>query len=281
MKVQQWEITGWFVGLLLLGLLPSPGMAQEFSVLRSAGDAAVIDAGSADGIQSGDLFRVFRRESGGEKDIATARVTHVLFNMTRIEVTERVGNETILQGDLAEKIEETSVQAQEESGASQGYQQYSPGLQQQRTPVQRVKGVYLGPTAGMFLPLGDMKDAFENNFGYGGILGLQFKPDLDVSMRFFFTAKSTEWSFWNLQLLGRRYVNERILFDFGYGISYHKIGDALLGSGDILLGFIGGIGYTFPIGLNTWFELGCLYHYYPHFGDKTGQFMTIQGRLIL
>ncbi|NQT24857.1 hypothetical protein HQ585_05860 [candidate division KSB1 bacterium] len=281
MKAQQRQFASWIIGLLLLCLWTSSSMAQEFSVLRSSGDAAVIDAGSADGIQSGNLFRVYRREAGTEKDIATVQVTHVLFNMTRIEVTERVGNETILQGDLAERIEETSIQTQEESGSSLGYQDYSPGLSQRTPAQQRVKGVYLGPTAGMFIPLGDMKDVFENNFGYGGILGLQFKPDLDVSMRFFFTAKSTEWSIWNLQLLGRRYVNERILFDFGYGILYPKVGAAALGSGDILLGFIAGTGYTFPAGMNTWIELGVLYHYYPNFGDKVGQFMTIQGRLIL
>jgi hypothetical protein len=280
MNVQQKQLTTGIIGLLLLCLLTSPVMAQEYSVLRSSGDAAVIDAGSADGIQSGDQMRVFRRQAGSESEIATTRVTHVLFNMTRIEVTERFGNETILQGDFAARIKETSIQTQEEAGSSQEYQEYSPGLKQQKQ-TQRVKGVYLGPTAGVFLPLGEMKEVFKNNFGYGGILGLQFKPDLDVSMRFFFTAKSTEWSFWNIQLLGRRYVNERILFDFGYGISYHKIGAAQLGSGDILLGFIAGTGYTFPVGMNTWFELGCLYHYYPNFGDKAGQFMTIQGRLIL
>lgn len=280
MDMQQKQLAGRIIVLLFIFFVNAAGLPQEYPVLRSAGDAAVIDAGTADGIQTGDLFRVFRREAGREVDVATTRVTHVLFNMTRIEVTERVGDETILQGDIAEKMEETSMQVAEESGPSSDYETYSPGLQRP-APAQRVKGVYLGPTAGMFLPLGEMKDVFENNFGYGGILGLQFKPDLDVSMRFFFTAKSTEWSFWNLQLLGRRYVNERILFDFGYGISYHKIGASMFGSGDILLGFIAGTGYTFPVGMNTWMELGCLYHYYPHFGDKAGQFMTIQARLIL
>ena len=290
MKAQQTQLSAWIIGLLLLCLFASSGAAQEFSVLRSSGDAAVINAGSADGIQSGDLFRVYRRDSGGEREIATARVTHVLFNMTRIEVTERVGNATILQGDLAERIEDTAIQAQEESGAAGGYeasgsssrsQEYTPGLRPQRPGAQRKQGVYLGPTAGMFLPLGDMKEAFQDNFGYGGIVGLQPKPGIDVSLRFFFTAKSTDWSFWNLQLLGRRYLNERFLFDFGYGVSYYKVGEADLGSGNVILGFIAGTGYTFPIGMNTWFEIGCLYHYYPNFGDKAGQFVTIQGRLIL
>lgn len=278
MKVRE---SAWNTALILLltGFASASAAAQEYRVIRSAGDAAVIDAGSADGIQSGDLFRVFRRQGGSEREVATARVTHVLFNMTRIAVTERTGNETILEGDLAEKIEEASMGTPEQSGPAVNRRTAPSGLQ--RPPAQRVKGVYLGPTAGMFLPLGDMKDVFENNFGYGGILGLQFKSDLDVSMRFFFTAKSTEWSFWNLQLLGRRYVNERVLFDFGYGISYHKIGAAQFGSGDILLGFIGGTGYTFPVGMNTWMELGALYHYYPHFGDKAGQFITMQARLIL
>ena len=286
MKMRQTQLSIRIVGLLLFCLIASSGMAQEFSVLRSAGDAAVIDAGSADGIQSGDLFRVFRRETGGEREVATTKVTHVLFNMTRIEVTERVGDETILQGDVAERIEETAIQAQEESGADLSYQEsssyetYSPGLRQ-RSRAQRSDGVYLGPTAGMFLPLGDMKDVFENNFGYGGIVGLQPKPGLDVSMRFFFTAKSSDWSFWNLQMLGRRYLNDRFLIDFGYGVSYYKVGASQYGSGNVILGFIGGLGLTFPIGLNTWFEIGCLYHYYPNFGDTAGQFMTIQGRLIL
>ena len=82
-------------------------------------------------------------------------------------------------------------------------------------------------------------------------------------------------------MLGRRYFADKYLLDIGYGISYHKIADAGLGSGDINLGFVGGFGYSFPVALSTWFEFGFLYHYYPNFGDQSGQFLTVQGRLIL
>jgi hypothetical protein len=143
----------------------------------------------------------------------------------------------------------------------------------------RVKNVYLGPIAGVFVPQGDMRDVFDVQIGYGGTVGLQFRPDLDVSARFFFVTKE-DWSFWNLQMVGRKYFTQNVLWDLGYGVAYPQA-SGFDGSGLIRLGFLTGIGFTVQAGLDTWLELECLYHYYPNFGDKAGQFITVQAGLIL
>lgn len=248
--------------------------AQNARILSSSGKIAVINIGSTEGVKTGDLFGILRSSNGQWNEVAQARAARVTPQLTRIELTDQYANRSILESDRVVRFQgQASAPASTTSARPAQQAQYNP------TP-KNVKGVYLGPTCGFFIPLGDMKDVFESRLGYGGILGFQFREDLDVSMRFFFTAKSTEWSFWNLQLLGRRYFETNFTFDFGYGISYPQMGGTI-GSGAIRLGFIGGLGFTFPIAMKTWFEIGCLYHYYPQFGDKAGQFMTIQGRLLL
>jgi len=245
--------------------------SQNTRILSSSGKIAVINIGSGEGVKTGDIFGIMRSASGQWNEVAQARAARVTPELTRIELTDQYANRSILETDRVVRFE-TRTSAPVTS---------TRNAQSATSPTPRnVKGVYLGPTCGFFIPLGNMKDVFETQLGYGGILGLQFREDLDVSMRFFFTAKSTEWSFWNIQLLARRYFKTNYTFDFGYGISYPQMG-GVIGSGDIRLGFLGGLGFTFPIALKTWFELGCMYHYYPHFGEKAGQFMTIQGRLLL
>ncbi|HEX9935368.1 MAG TPA: hypothetical protein VGB38_09245, partial [bacterium] len=162
--------------------------------------------------------------------------------------------------------------------------QSTPRRQRLPTPVyQGEKRVYLGPQIGAFVPVGEMADIFESSFGYGGIIGAQFRKNLDVCLQFFFAAKKDEWSFWNLQLLGRRYLNTNVLFDFGYGITYPEyVSHGLYGGGgNIQLGLSLGLTYNAPFSSSTWFEMGVLYQYYPNFAEHAGQFFTIQGRLLL
>ncbi|HDQ44813.1 MAG TPA: hypothetical protein ENN17_04825 [bacterium] len=244
--------------------------AQNVRIVSSAGRIAVINIGSDDGVRTDDEFGIMRAVGVQWNEVARARAVRVTPQLTRIELTDQYAGRSILESDRIVRFQRGGT-ASPSAGAARPSSPSTP---------RNVRGGYLGPTCGFFIPLSDMKEIFETRLGYGGILGLHFREDLDVSMRFFFAAKSTDWSFWNLQLLGRRYFETHFTFDFGYGIAYPRMHGAV-GSGDIRLGFIGGLGFTFPVGMKTWFELGCLYHYYPQFGEKAGQFMTIQGRLLL
>ncbi|MCJ7813199.1 hypothetical protein MUP95_07795, partial [bacterium] len=116
-------------------------------------------------------------------------------------------------------------------------------------------------------------------------LGFRFRRDLDMSLNFLYATKDQGWTFWNLQMLGRRYLSGHLLIDFGYGISYPEIlinqGGSPVSSGSLRLGILAGAGYLFPVAFTTQFEIGFLFHIYPNFGDGSGEFLTIQGRLIL
>lgn len=229
---------------------------QSVQILRSTGKIAALNIGSRHNIHVGDQFQLYRNN----RAVAMVEATRVTPKLTRVELTKNHRQESILPSDqiLIGK---------------------SPGMNQSRRPV---KSNYIGPTVSYFIPLGDLKNDFTSTIGYGGSIGFQFRPDLDVSTRFFFAASGTDWSFWNFQMLGRRYFADNLTFDFGYGIAYPVIQNSLTGASHIIrLGFLAGLGVSLPVARNTSFELGVLYHNYPNFGEKAGQFLTIEGRLHL
>lgn len=253
-------------------------LGQDIKILKTNGMIAVIGEGTTGGLQQGDYVLVKRFINDSWKNITYAVVTHVRSSMSRIKVSESAPQLPLKLGDVVEKINMNSLPVAKKSAPDKPTSVASPVNKNNKL-------IYLGPTAGAFIPLGDMKDVFQNSVGYGGILGIRFRQDLDVSMRFFYTAEGSKWSFWNVELLGRRYYGGGFLVDFGYGICYPEIASGAMGFSNggetIRLGFIGGFGFTFPVALSTRFEIGGLFHYYPHFGDKTGNFITAQGRLIL
>lgn len=256
--------------------------SQGIQVLKSNGKAAVINEGTWAGVKKGELMAVNRFMNDGWKVITYAEVTHVRNNMARIQIVDDAPQVKMQIGDTVEKFHSNSSNPTRPNSVrnenSSSYSRFNPH-------GENMKSIYLGPTTGAFIPLGDMKDTFEDHLGYGGIIGTRFRSDLDVSMRFFYAAQNSEWTFWSVQLLGRRYFSNNFLLDFGYGICYPEVVGGMTGfSGGaetIRLGFLGGLGYVFPIAFTTQFEIGCLFHYYPNFGESSGQFLTIQGRLIL
>jgi len=273
-----------FLTILLFLIWVSAAFSQGIQVLKTNGLAAVISEGSGGGIKNGDYVLVKRLKNGSWKNITYAVVTNVKYDIAKIVVPKNAPQVDLKVGDSVEKIKLPAKESNKKITSA------AESKKRKRLPLNPPSPissnvVYLGPTAGVFVPLGDMKDSFQNNFGYGGIIGIRFRQYFDVSMRFFYTAKSNEWSFWNVQLLGRRYYGKFFLLDFGYGICYpeSKIGQASFSNGGepIRLGFIGGFGFSLPVAFTTQFELGCLFQYYPNFGDKAGRFLTIQGRLVL
>jgi len=246
--------------------------ARQAKILKSVGGVAVIGAGKNAGIHVGDYFTVYRHLGGRWKPITYVQVTKTNQRLAKVKLVSVAPKIRLRTGDhvLPAKISKKTKSALARMNQPEL-------LIPTRNASSRIKGVYLGPTTGLFMPLGDMEDIFETTYSYGGVLGLQFRPDLDVNAKFLYTVHNDEWSLWNIQLLGRRYAQDGFLFDFGYGILYPQIWEG----GYISLGFCGGLGYTFPIAYDSWFEFGVLYSYYPHFINNTAQFITMELRLIL
>ena len=260
-------------------LLTSVTFSQEIKIIQSRDQIAVINQGSTGGIQEGELFAVKRFVNDIFEEITYVEVTHIRNNIARIQVMSEAPQEDLQIGDVVEKLDAGSV------ADRIGRHSVTENSVFSASSVSTTKFIYLGPTIGGFIPLGDMKDIFESHIVYGGILGVRFRENLDVSIRFFYTAKKNDWSLWDVQLLGRRYIGNHFLMDFGYGICYSEgsgNSNGSSGGGEpIHLGFIGGMGLILPIAFKTHFEIGLLFHYYPNFGDRHGQFLTIQGRLVL
>ncbi len=274
--------------LLLFLFWTSIAWTQNIKIIKANDIIGVIDQGSANGIQRGDYFVVKRFVNNVWREITYAEAIEVREDMTGIKVLDIAPQIALTTEDVVEKVlfeSESSTPSNSESTQTvdrgDGIQTDSPSSVWQRD----TKPVYLGPTAGLFVPLGDMKDLFENVLCYGGTLGFRFRPDLDMSLNFLYATKDQGWAFWNLQMLGRRYFSGQFLIDFGYGVSYPEIrisqGGSSFSSGNLRLGILGGAGYTFPIAFTAQFEIGFLFHIYPNFGNGSGQFLTIQGRLIL
>lgn len=261
------------MGLLLVFLFLSSVLnAQPAKILKSRGSTAVINAGTNLGIKVGNYFTVYRHIGARWKPFTYVQTTRVTQRLARIELVPVAPRIPLRIGDrvLPARVSEKTKRALSKLN--------SPELLiPKRNSDKRIKGLYLGPTTGIFVPLGDMDDAFETTYSYGGVLGLQFRPDLDVNARFLFTVHGDDWSLWNIQILGRRYSPDGFLFDFGYGVLYPQIWEG----GYISLGFCGGLGYTFPVAMDTWFEFGVLYSYFPHFINDPAQFITMELRLIL
>jgi hypothetical protein len=293
------------MAVLFLPLVAYGQIDNVVNVIRITGNTALISEGTADGIKKGDKVKISRLINGGWLEIAAADVIEATYNQATIQVAE--GSQALKLGDKAERIAPIPAEKRKKTAAENpSPKQTQPAVKKQenvsrpaettsratrassRQPAQSIvyqdnKRVYLGPQIGAFIPVGDMADVFESTFAYGGVLGVQFRKNMDVCMQFFFAAKKDEWSFWNLQLLGRRYLNQNFIFDFGYGISYPEF---ILkgfpgGGGNIQLGLSAGMTYRVPLNNDVSFELGILYQYYPSFGEKAGQFFNVQGRLFL
>jgi hypothetical protein len=306
-----------FSGMLILfcdGLY-----AKNITVLKSTGSAAIISSGEADGIELGDLLNVKQFVDGSWQVVTQALVTNTQYKMAKIEIARDAPRVFIAVGDVVEKVttsnstnstnstsnsdpifdtsfwetddgSDNSIYSVKEesytepsSSSTRSNQNIKRNNNYNRNEnVDKNKWVYLGPTLGTFIPLGKMNDSFSAGFGYGGIFGVHFRSDLDVSMRFYYSAKRKDWSFWNLQLLGRKYLHNNLIVDFGYGFFYpERMAGTGKGRGMICLGFAGGFGVSFPVAFTVDMEFGILFHYYPTIGTRDGKFITIQGRLVL
>jgi len=279
---------------------------QSINVIKITGNTAEITEGTAGGIRKGDWVKISRLTGGVSIEITTAQVIQATYNTSTIQIPE--GAAKVKLGD---KVEKTSIPVvadkKKDTPSTSTEKSRSTPVRKEpiRQPVQTTsqpsretsaatarrttapsypidKKVYLGAQAGMFIPVGDMADFYESCFAYGGIIGAQFRKNLDICLQFFFAAKKNKWSFWNVQMLGRRYLNPNVIFEFGYGVAYpENLRAGFAGGGNIQLGLCTGLTYSVPMSNSMWFELGALYQIYPNFGEKAGQFVQLQGRLLL
>lgn len=289
-----------FLFIFVLSFFPLLAFGQFINVIKIAGNTAVISEGTGGGIRKGDTVKISRLISNNSIEIAIAPVIQAEYNQSTVQLP--AGIQPVKIGDNVEKIiippvpkstspTQTAVKETKTTPRPSSKTPKAVSRQPSRTNARRnaisptyqtEKKVYLGPQIGVLIPMGDMADVFESRFGYGGIVGAQFRKNLDICLQFFFTAKKNEWSFWNLQMLGRRYLNRNVLFDFGYGIAYPEYFHyGFRGGGNIQLGLCGGLTYSAPLSNTLWFEMGALFQYYPNFGETAGQFLTIQGRLLM
>jgi hypothetical protein len=296
-----WQRRIGFALTIVLSLAVHAQIVEIVNVIRISGNTAVISEGTGGGLKKGDRVQISRLINGGWLDIATGAITEISYNQSTIQIAD--GSPLVKPGDKVERIaplpEERKTTMRSAPVPQRQVQAPTPTRRTVNQPARRAAAsqprqnrnavyqdgqrVYLGPQIGAFIPVGDMEDAFESAFGYGGIVGVQFRRNVDICMQFFFAAKKDEWSFWNLQMLGRRYLSPNFIFDFGYGIAYPEFirqGFAS-GGGNIQLGLSGGLSLHFPVSPGVSFEVGALYEYFPSFGEDGGQFFNIQGRLLL
>jgi len=261
--------------------------AQDIRVVESNGSVAVINGGSYAGLKVGDTVRIMRLRNSSWKEISRARITQVRPKLARIEIVDGQPLVNFKPGDFVMKVR-LSGQTQVnnipvEKIPDTNFSRFSP---------YRLRGVYLGPTSGIFVPFGNLTKFVETTYGYGGLLGMKFRNNFDVNMRFFYSYKEPDWYFWTIMVLGRKYLDRNLLIDLGYGISYPILEDASGSSIQkngvlyfrnplVSLGVVGGLSYILEMSDSMWFEIGFLGHYYPHFAGREGTFFTIQGRLIM
>lgn len=274
-----------FIAVLVV-LFTSSLFGQAIHVIESSGSMAVISGGKDAGLKVGDSVRIMRLRNNSWKEISRARITEVLPNIARIEIIQGAPLVNFKPGDFVMKVRLASqnrpVEIPVQKPPDPNFSRFSP---------YRSRNVYLGPTAGAFIPFGKLRDYVDPSFGCGAMLGIRFRNNFDITTRFFYSYKSPDWYFWSIMVLGRRYLDNNIMVDIGYGIGYPVIEskvEAVQNSGNftfefplISLGFAGGMSYVFKMSDSMWFEVGFLANYYPNFAGEPGTFMTLQGRLIM
>jgi hypothetical protein len=277
-----------FLPLLALALTVCPPWihSQEIHVVESSGSMAVISGGTYAGLKIGDTVRIMRLRNNAWKEISRARITEVKPNLARIEIVSGAPLVNFKPGDFVMKVRlaaQTRVNDMPiERVSDSNFSQYSP---------YRSRNVYLGPTSGVLIPFGGLSRFIGTTFGCGGMMGIKFRDNFDVTLRFFYSYRNPNWYFWDLMVLGRRYLDKNFVADIGYGIGYPVIDEkvkAVESSGNfsfefplVSLGIVAGMGYVIELSDAMWFEIGVLGHYYPNFAGEQGSFVTIQGRLIM
>jgi hypothetical protein len=261
--------------------------AQEIRVVESNGSVAVVNGGAYAGLKVGDTVRIMRLRNSSWKEISRARITEVKPKLARIEIVDGAPLVNFKTGDFVMKVRlaaQTRVNNMPiERIPDPNFSRFSP---------YRSRGVYLGPSSGVFVPFGNLTKYIGTSFGYGGLVGMKFRNNFDINVRFFYSYKDPDWYFWSMMVLGRKYLDNNLMMDLGYGIGYPIVegrsGESIQKDGVlyfrnplISLGIVAGMGYVLEISDSMWFEVGILGHYYPHFAGEQGTFFTIQGRLIM
>jgi len=256
---------------------------RDIKVIESSGLAAIINAGKSQGIKKGELLSIRRFQDGQWIEITFAEVTHSRRKMARIQVADgaplmalRV-NDTVFPIDWTKKTSEQAAKVRNGKASVSTIRFLS---------LQDQEGMYIGPMVNYFIPIGDMRDVYEEQIGYGGILGSRLRADWDITVRFYAVSNPQRWSIWDIQLMGRKYWDRTFLVDFGYGLTYRAMltndfYSLFGGAGNIKLGFLIGCGFSLPLSVNSSMEFGGLYHYYPDFGGRPASFFTVGGRLCL
>lgn len=267
------------LSMILFGLSGiRPLAAQNMTVLKSTGMAAVIGAGSDHGIRVGDMYAVKRYINGIWREVTYVQVTTVRPAISRIEVVEIAPQVNLVNGDRLEPMDGSPA------GTPAAQQQPSGQARRTVSGTKSLPALYVGPIVGALIPLGEMVSGEDKDAGiiYGGVFGYRFRPGMDVTARFFYAGKQQSgnqqgWTLWDFHMVGRRYFPGGLIFEAGYDIIYPQSDDI-----NLTLGFIAGLGYLFGVPQYFSAEIGLSYHIFPNYiGDKAGQFMTIQARLIL
>jgi hypothetical protein len=272
--------------IVALTVFPPGLRSQEIHVVESNGSVAVISGGAYAGLKVGDAVRIMRLRNNSWKEISRARITEVKPNLARIEIVNGAPLVNFKSGDFVMKVRlaaQTRVNNMPiERVPEPNFSRFSP---------YRSRNVYLGPTSGVIVPFGKLSNYIGTTFGYGGLVGIKFRNNFDVTIRFFYSYKEPDWYFWNIMVLGRRYLDKNLMVDLGYGIGYPivaKTSEVIETNGELFfknplvsLGIAAGMGYVLELSDSMWFEIGILGHYYPNFAGHPGTFVTIQGRLLM
>jgi hypothetical protein len=274
--------------LSLIFFFLAEARGQDVHVIESNGSVAVVSGGSYAGLRVGDTVRIMRMRNNSWKEISRAKITEVRHNLARIEIVEGAPLVNFKPGDFVMKVRLTAQNQLRvndmpiERSVASRFPDFSP---------YRGRSVYLGPTAGVLMPVGELQKYLKPSFGCGGMVGMKFRNNFDINTRFFYSSDSPDWYFWNILILGRKYLDKNFTIDLGYGIGYpiiseieeyHEVeGHWIAKNPMVSLGYIGGMSAIFEMTDSMWFEIGVLGHYYPNFSGIEGTFVTIQGRLIL
>ena len=268
---------------IIFHLFPLFVFGSDIQIIESSGLAAVINAGKSQGIEKGELLSVNRYKDEKWIEITYAEVTHSRRKIARIQVADGAPLMALRVDDIVKpfnwdkKTSESAAKIKEGRTSASTIRFLS---------LEDEKGLYIGPMVSYFIGVGELRKVMDSRVGYGGILGNRLREDWDISLRFYFAATPQKWTLWDIQILGRKFWDRTFLVDFGYGLTYRAISSMstvnIFGNpGNLRLAFIVGCGFSIPLTMNSSFEVGGLYHYYPNFYDQPAGFFTLGVRLCL
>lgn len=263
--------------LSLFFFISSECLAKRIYVLRCSENTGVINEGLDGGVMEGDTLSIIRQIDKTWRIIANGLVTKSEKNISRIIIIHPILDKILKEGDFVVKKEIlNNHQLRHGEQKHQTMESFSP--------IHLHRNIHLGPSIGIFIPLGNIEKLFDVTFTYGGYLGWKLRNQSELSFSFFYTTMSSSENFWNLDMVGRKTIGRHFIYDIGYCLSYSNIDHETMQKYDFTgvhsLGFCIGCAYAATIDINSQFEIGFHYYLYPHYTDKLGHFINIKSKFL-